>query len=112
MPHLNVVVSHGLLVLLHLLPLVDEHLLHGLLLFKFPQESLNWPTWVSGCILLSLVKMACLRSMTEVVWLTRNSHSSPIMVLTVTVMNIVMAVCSYTVHCSAKFERVEVFQSL
>ena len=38
-----------------------------------------------------LVKMASLRSITEVFWLTRNSHSSPIMVLTVTVMNIVMA---------------------
>ena len=38
-----------------------------------------------------LVKMASLRSITEVIWLTGNSNSSPIMVLTVTVMNIVMA---------------------
>ena len=46
-----------------------------------------------------LVKMASLRSTTEVFWLTRNSHSSPIMVLTVTVMNIVMAApIQYTVQ--------------
>ena len=38
----------------------------------------------------SLVKMVSFRSITEVVLLTRNSHSSPIMVFTVTVMNIVM----------------------
>ena len=85
-PDLNVVVSHRLLVLIHLLPLVDQHLVHGLL-----SRILSWLTWVSGCILFILVKMASLRSITEVIWLTGNSNSSPIMVLTVTVMNIVMA---------------------
>ena len=39
---------------------------------------------------MSLVKIAIFRSITEVVWLTRNSHSSPIIDFTVTVMKIVM----------------------
>ena len=86
--HLNVVVRHRLLILLHLLPLVDQHLLHELLPSLL---TLSWLTWVSGCILFSLVKMDNFKSITEVELLTRKSHSSPIMVLTVTVMNILVA---------------------
>ena len=40
---------------------------------------------------MSLVKMDSFKSITEVEGLTRKSHSSPIMVLTVTVMNILVA---------------------
>ena len=85
--HLNVVVSHGLLVLLHLLALVDQHLLHGLL-----SNSVDWP----GC-----PGASCWGWWRWPAWgrLNSNSNSSPIMVLTVTVMNIVMAApIQYTVQ--------------